>query len=74
MNPIKNLEDADKVLRQALTTGPANPDTLYYAAVVAVANKHADDAKTLLKEAMKSTVPWTMKGKAKELLDQLNKE
>jgi tetratricopeptide (TPR) repeat protein len=74
MDPVKNLDDADKLLRKAISTNSFNPDTLYYAARIALSNKHADDAKRFLSQAMKNTSPWTMKNKAKDLIDQLNKE
>jgi Tfp pilus assembly protein PilF len=73
IDPVKNLEDADKLLRQAISTNNFNPDTAYYAAVVAVANKRPEEAKRILTRAMQNTAPWTMKTEAKALLEQLNK-
>ena len=75
IDAVKNLDDADKLLRQAVTTvSPPNPDTLYYASVVALANKRPEEAKRLLNAAVKNTGPWTMKGKAAALLEQLNRQ
>jgi tetratricopeptide (TPR) repeat protein len=73
IDPVKNLDDADKSLRQAVSTRTFNPDTAYYAAVVALANKRPIEAKALLEQAMKNTMPWPMKTKAKALLEQLSK-
>jgi tetratricopeptide (TPR) repeat protein len=73
IDPVKNLDDADKLLRQAIGTNVYNPDTAYYAAVVALANKRPEEAKRLLTRAVQNTTPWTMKKKSKELLEQLNK-
>jgi tetratricopeptide (TPR) repeat protein len=73
--PDKNLDDADKLLRQAISANPSNPnpDTLYYAAKIALANRRPEEAKAILNRAMKITTPWTMKTEAKALLEQLNK-
>ena len=60
-------------MRQAVSTNAYNPDTAYYAAVVALANKRPIEAKALLERAMKNTIPWPMKTKAKALLEQLSK-
>ncbi len=75
IDPVKNLDDADKLLRQSIGTNVYNPDTAYYAAVVALANKRPEEAKRLLNRALQSNsnIPWTMKKKAKALLEQLNK-
>jgi tetratricopeptide (TPR) repeat protein len=73
IDPVKNLDDSDKLLRQAIGTNNYNPDTAYYAAVVGFANKRPLESKALLERALKSTVPWTMKNDAKALLEQLNK-
>jgi Tfp pilus assembly protein PilF len=73
IDSTKNLDDADKLLRQAVGTNAYNPDTLYYAAVVAEANKRPEEAKRLLTQAMKTTAPWTMKTEAKVKLEQLNR-
>ncbi|MCC6126549.1 MAG: tetratricopeptide repeat protein [Pirellulales bacterium] len=73
IDPVKNLDEADKQLRQAVGTNAYNPDTLYYAAVVGLANKRSEEAKRFLNQALKTTAPWTMKTEAKSLLEQLNK-
>jgi tetratricopeptide (TPR) repeat protein len=72
--PEKNLDEADKLLGQAIKSNAYNTDTAFYAAAVAVASKRPEEAKALLNRAMKSTDSWTMKTDAKALLEQLNKE
>jgi tetratricopeptide (TPR) repeat protein len=72
MDP-KNLDQADKIMRQVIGAGRFNPDTAYYAAVIFTAKERPEEAKGLLKEAMKNTGPWTMKTEAKKLLEQLSK-
>lgn len=71
---LGQIEDADKALRAALSTGNIMPDTAYYAAVVAGDRGRKEEAKGLLKAALKSTTPFTMKQEATALMEQLNKE
>ena len=51
IDPVKNLDEADKFLRQAVGTNAYNPDTAYYAAVIALANKRPIEAKALLERS-----------------------
>jgi len=71
---LGKLEEADKALRAAISSGNFMPDTAYYAAVVAQARERKEEAKQLLKISLKSTNPFTMKHEATSLLEQLNKE
>jgi Tfp pilus assembly protein PilF len=73
---LNQLDDADKTLQAAISASSGNPpsDTAYYAAVVASEKNRKEEAKTLLKYALKSTAPFTMKPEATLLLEQLNKE
>jgi tetratricopeptide (TPR) repeat protein len=66
--------EADKVLQAAIATRNFMPDTAYYAAVVASEQGRKEEAKQLLKAALKSTSPFTMKQEATSLLEQLNKD
>ena len=74
MDPTKNLDQADKIMSQVVNGGTLNPDTAYYAAVIAAAKERPEEAKGLLKQALKSTGPWSMKTDAKKLYEQLNKQ
>ncbi len=73
---LNQVDDADKTLQAAISasSGNPNPDTAYYAAVVASEKSRKEEAKTLLKYALKSTAPFTMKQEATALLEQLNKQ
>jgi tetratricopeptide (TPR) repeat protein len=73
MDPTKNLNQADKIMSQVINGGTFNPDTAYYAAVIAMQKERPEEAKGLLKQALKSTGPWSMKTDAKKLYEQLNK-
>jgi Tfp pilus assembly protein PilF len=70
---LGRLEDADRALQAALSSGNITPDTAYYAAVVAKERGRKEEAKRLLTAALKSTNPFTMKQDAAALLEQLNK-
>ena len=75
---LNQIDDADKLLQSAISTGNSvgnlSPDTEYYAAVVASEKNRKEEAKTLLKDALKRTSPFTMKPEASALLEQLNKQ
>ena len=70
------LDDADKALQAAINASGGNPpqDTAYYAARVASEKNRKEEAKTLLKYALKNPTPFTMKPEATALLEELNKE
>jgi tetratricopeptide (TPR) repeat protein len=70
------LDDADKALQAAIQASGGNPpqDTAYYAAKVASEKNRKEEAKTLLKYALKNPSPFTMKPEAAALLEELNKE
>jgi len=70
------LDDADNTLQAAIKASGGNPsqDTAYYAARVASEKNRKEEAKTLLKYALKNPAPFTMKQEAAALLEELNKE
>ncbi|MGA2798495.1 MAG: tetratricopeptide repeat protein [Thermoguttaceae bacterium] len=70
------LDDADKFLQGAIQASGGNPpqDTAYYAARVASEKNRKEEAKTLLKYALKNPTPFTMRQEAAALLEELNKE
>jgi tetratricopeptide (TPR) repeat protein len=67
------LDEADQALRAAMSGGMSSPDTAYYLARLDVDRNRADEAKMLLKGAMKTPGPFAMRQEAKLLLEQLNK-
>ena len=71
---IGKIPEADKALQAALSTGNVQPDTAYYAAVVANESGRKEEAKKLLKAAIGSKGPFTMKQEATALSEQLNKD
>jgi tetratricopeptide (TPR) repeat protein len=72
---LGQLDEADKALSAAVSTGQSfSPDTAYYMAVVANEKNRKEEAKTLLKAAAKSTSPFTMKQEAAALLEQLERQ
>ncbi|MGD0381876.1 MAG: tetratricopeptide repeat protein [Thermoguttaceae bacterium] len=72
---LGQLDEADKALTAAVSTGQSfTPDTAYYMAVVASEKNRKEEAKTLLKAAAKSTSPFTMKQEATALLEQLERQ
>jgi tetratricopeptide (TPR) repeat protein len=70
---LGQLDEADKALSAAIS-GNFAPDTAYYAAVVANEKNRKEEAKTLLKAALKNPAPFTMKQEATALLEQLNRQ
>jgi tetratricopeptide (TPR) repeat protein len=70
------LDDADKALQAAIQASGGNPpqDTAYYAARVASEKNRKEEAKTLLKYALKNPTPFTMRPEAAALLEELNKD
>jgi tetratricopeptide (TPR) repeat protein len=70
---LGQTEEADRVLRAVAGSGPMQPDTAYYLAVVDVERKREIEAKSLLEVALKSTGPFANRQEAKALLEQLKK-
>jgi tetratricopeptide (TPR) repeat protein len=69
-----NLEQAYRLVRQVLDNGmQMNPDAAYYCARILVDKERPKEAQGLLQQALKSTVPWTMKEDAKKLYEDLTK-
>jgi tetratricopeptide (TPR) repeat protein len=69
----RNIDNADRFLQAALSSGNFNADTAYYAAVVAAQRGRKEEAKRLLEAILKTTRPFTMKSEAKLLLEQLSR-
>jgi tetratricopeptide (TPR) repeat protein len=72
---LGQIDEADKVLTAAVSTGQSfSPDTAYYMAVVASEKNRKEEAKNLLRAAVKNTSPFTMKQEASALLEQLERQ
>ncbi len=70
---LGRLEDADSILQKVISTGSFTPDMAYYAAVVASERGRKEEAKRVLKLALKNASPFAMKQEATSLLEQLDK-
>jgi tetratricopeptide (TPR) repeat protein len=72
---LGQIDEADKALTAAVSTGQSfSPDTAYYMAVVASEKNRKEEAKNLLRAAVKNTSPFTMKQEAAALLEQLERQ
>ena len=70
---LGRVDDADRVLSSLLRAGNLSADTAYYIAQVAAEKRRPEEAKRLLKSALKSKRPFSKEQEAKELLEKLNK-
>jgi Tfp pilus assembly protein PilF len=70
---MRRLEDAEKMLNTAVSSGQMTPDTAYYLARISVDRNKETQAKQLLEGALKSPEPFMYKDEAKALLEQLKK-
>ncbi len=67
------MEEAERVLRNAISSKGLNPDTAYYLARIDVDHAKLTEAKTLLETALKHVGPFAMRPEAKALFEQLTK-
>jgi tetratricopeptide (TPR) repeat protein len=67
------LNQADQALRIAARSGNLSPDTAYYIAQVQADLGNKADAKTLVKAALQSSRPFSMRPEAQALSDKLEK-
>ena len=70
---LGRLDEADKALELAASSGQISPDTAYYIARVAVDRGHEARARQFLEGALKSTARFCMRPEAKALMEQLKK-
>ena len=70
---LGRLDDAEKWLQAAVSSGQVSPDTAYYYAQVAKARNRDAVAREWLESALKSTMPFAMRPEATALLQKLKK-
>jgi tetratricopeptide (TPR) repeat protein len=67
------IDEAEKYLQAAATSGAFNADTAYYISRLYADKGRTEMAKQNLERALKTTGPFLMRDKAQELLEQLKK-
>jgi Tfp pilus assembly protein PilF len=67
------IDDAEKVLQNVVASRQVSPSTPYYFAQILADRSHGDQARQLLESALNAPRPFTMRDKAKALMEQLKK-
>ncbi|HEY2841359.1 MAG TPA: tetratricopeptide repeat protein [Pirellulales bacterium] len=70
---IGRMDEAERMLRAAVSSANVQPDTAYYYAKLQDYRNRGDLAKPLLDQALKSEAPFANREEAQKLADQLNK-
>jgi tetratricopeptide (TPR) repeat protein len=70
---LAKLDEAEKFLNAAVSSGQVSPDTAYYCARVAKDRGRDAQAKQWLENALESTLPFALRPEAMALLEKLTK-